>query len=64
MEQINYNFYKEGKTKTDKKNKFENIKNQCSKRLFRNNSAKEYNFGIHQNTFSKNKDNSECKNLN
>ena len=48
MEQINYNFYKEGKTKTDKKNKFENIKNQCSKRLFRNNSAKDYNFGIHK----------------
>ena len=64
MEQINYNFHKERKSNIDKKNKIENSKNQCSKRLFRNNSAKDYNFGIYQNTFSKNKDNSECKNLN
>jgi hypothetical protein len=64
MEQINYEYHKERKRNSDKNNKFENIKNQCSKRLFRNNSVKDYDVGIYQNTFSKNKDNSECKNLN
>ena len=59
MEQKYYNFHKERKSNINKKYKFENSKNQCSKRLFRNNSAKDYNFGISQNTFSKNKDNSE-----
>ena len=52
MEQKHYNFHKKRKSNIDKKDKFENC-------LFRNNSAKDYNFGISQNTFSKNKDNSE-----
>ena len=49
MEQINYEYHKERKRNSDKNNKFENIKNQCSKRLFRNNSVKDYDVVIYQN---------------